>query len=187
MRSPVFHFKDFNERLPEVKAIQTKTSFFRFASLRESLDISLKVLNKGLVFLAGGLPGGLLQHRLLDDGSASGRRTVLPLPVSGGPYVSGGSESGSAHRRRLHLPAGRFSALLSDAFPWRPCSGVLIYCRWRRLWDPSRRSRSCCSPGSSSALTPSPGTCSGCPTSPTSGGGAVDRKTKITFCQYLIK
>ncbi|XP_014894606.1 ATP-binding cassette sub-family G member 1 isoform X1 [Poecilia latipinna] len=122
--------------------------------------------------LPGGLPGGLLQHRLLDDGSASGRRPVLPLPVSGGPYVSGGSESGSADRRRLHLPAGLFSALLTapfGPFPWRPRSGVLVYCRWRRLWDPSRRSRSCCSLGSSSALTPSPGTCSGCPTSPTSG------------------
>lgn len=50
---------------------------------------------------------------------------------------------------------------------------VFVSCRWPRLWVRSRRSRFCCSPGSSSASIPSPGTCSGCPTSLTSGGGAV--------------
>lgn len=123
---------------------------------------------------AGGVPPGVLQHRVLDDGSASGRRALLPLPVSGGPDVSGGAESGSADRCRLHLPAGlpppphtHSSCLLSDSLRW-VCS-----CRWPRLWVRSQPSRFCCSLGSSSASTPSPGTCSGSPTSPMSGGGAV--------------
>lgn len=61
-----------------------------------------------LVFIPGGLPCGLLQHRLLDDSAASGRRPFRPLPVSGDPDVSGGSESGFADRSCLHLAAGWF-------------------------------------------------------------------------------
>ena len=59
----------------------------------------------------GGVPAGVLQHRVLDDGSACRRRTLLPLPVSGGSDLSGGSEFGSADRRRLHLAPGRYSFL----------------------------------------------------------------------------
>ncbi|KAM8822225.1 ATP-binding cassette sub-family G member 1 isoform 2-T2 [Synchiropus picturatus] len=56
--------------------------------------------------LPGALPAGLLQHRVLDDGAASGRGALPPLPVAGRPHLAGGSESGPADRRRLHLPAG---------------------------------------------------------------------------------
>lgn len=127
----------------------------------------------------GSVPGGVLQYRVLDDGSASGRWPVLPLPVSGDSDISGGSESGSAYRSRLHLSAG---PLAVSSITSCPLTGVLLCwhhscvfasCRWPRLWVRSRRSRFCCSPGSSSASIPSPGTCSGCPTSLTSGGGAV--------------
>lgn len=57
----------------------------------------------------GDLPRGVLQYCVLDDGSAARRRSVLPLPVSGNPDLSGGSESGSADRSRLHLTAGHFT------------------------------------------------------------------------------
>lgn len=56
----------------------------------------------------GRFPAGVLQYCVLDDGSASGRRPVLPLPVAGSSDLSGGSESGSADRSRLHLAAGQF-------------------------------------------------------------------------------
>ncbi|XP_035477780.1 ATP-binding cassette sub-family G member 1 isoform X4 [Scophthalmus maximus] len=56
--------------------------------------------------LPGSIPIGVLQYCVLDDGSASRCRTLLPLPVSGGPDLSGGSESGSADRSSLHLAAG---------------------------------------------------------------------------------
>ncbi len=52
-------------------------------------------------------------------------------------------------------------------------TGVLVSCRWQRLLVRSQRSLFCCSLGSSSASTPSPGTCSGCLISPMSGGGTV--------------
>ncbi|XP_053736152.1 ATP-binding cassette sub-family G member 1 isoform X2 [Synchiropus splendidus] len=57
--------------------------------------------------LPGALPAGLLQHRVLDDGAASGRGALPPLPVAGRPHLAGGSESGPADRRRLHLPPGQ--------------------------------------------------------------------------------
>lgn len=54
----------------------------------------------------GDLPCGVLQRGVLDDGSAPRRCALPPLPVVGGPHLSGGSESGSPDRSRLHLTAG---------------------------------------------------------------------------------
>lgn len=59
------------------------------------------------ILCTGSIPAGVLQYCVLDDRSASRCRAVLPVPVSGGSDLSGGPESGSADRSRLHFPAGQ--------------------------------------------------------------------------------
>ncbi|XP_061682893.1 ATP-binding cassette sub-family G member 1 isoform X4 [Syngnathoides biaculeatus] len=56
----------------------------------------------------GGLPGIVLQHRVLDDFSAAGGHSLLPLPVTGGHDLPGGSESGTSDRGGLRFLAGTF-------------------------------------------------------------------------------
>lgn len=60
---------------------------------------------------ADSFPAGVLQHCVLDDGPASRRWQVLPLPVSGSSDITGGSGSGAADRIRLHLAPGQSNAL----------------------------------------------------------------------------
>ncbi len=75
------------------------------------------------ILCTGSFPGGVLQYCVLDDGSASRCWPLLPFPVSRGSDLSGGSESGSADRSRLHLSAGQFTC--SPVWPHRQvCSPV---------------------------------------------------------------
>ena len=84
-------------------------------------------------------------------------------------------------------PAGHFPLCDLTLFTCWLHSGLFVSCRWRHLWVQSRRSRSCCSLGSLSVSTPSPGTCSGCPTFPMSGGGFCRIKTHSGHYVIILK
>ncbi|KAM6988223.1 ATP-binding cassette sub-family G member 1 isoform 2-T2 [Tautogolabrus adspersus] len=79
------------------------------------------------------VPHGVLQYRVLDDRSASGRWSLLPLPVSGGPDLSGGSKFGSADRSCVHLAAGGDVCGSGNSDPGSPVLGVLCQFRHHTL------------------------------------------------------
>lgn len=80
---------------------------------------------------------------------------------------------------------GVTSLKLCDITDTHLCGVYAFPSRWRRLLVRSPPSRSSCSRGSSSVSTPSPGTCSGCPTSLTSGGGA--KHITLKKCSVMVE
>lgn len=52
------------------------------------------------------VPGGLLQHRVLDDVAAVRRRAVRPVRRPGHHDLAGGAVPGPPDRSCLHVPAG---------------------------------------------------------------------------------